>query len=146
MSTIALITGPQDPSQLDNSLNSLIAQLNGYLTGSTPLVNPIVAGSTTGSLPTSGVVTLGSSGAAHSATYSLPRPTAAQIGQSVQLITTTTNSQLVTGLFNKSHTKITMKTTAGNTVLQAAVSLVALSTSAWGITGFAGSATSVKST
>lgn len=142
MSTIALLSGAQDPSQLNNVVNSLIGQINGYVTGATPTISPVVTGTTSANLPNFGVVILGSTVAG--ATYVLSRPV---VGQSVQLVSQSTKSQTVTilaaGTFNKSHTKLTFKTTTGTTALQQAISLVGETTSIYAITGAAGS---VKST
>jgi hypothetical protein len=139
---IALVSGPQDPSQLDNLINSLIGSLNGYLTGSTPLTVPVVNGTTGANLPNSGVVTI--STATGNMVLSRPIP-----GQEVDIITQSTKSMTVTilggGTFNKTHTKLTFKTTnaAGGANVQQAVSLVGLTTSIYGIKAVIGT---VKST
>lgn len=144
MAGIALFSGPQDPSQLENLLNQIILATNPYVTGTSPIPSFVTTATTAANLPAFGTVILGSTVA--SAAYVLPAPVK---GQSVELVTQTTKAATVTlasGTFNKNHTKLTLKTTTGNTVLQASVQLTGLSTSVWGITGFAGSATSVKST
>lgn len=43
MAGIALLSGPQDPSQLDAQLNTVITNVNGYLLGLTPTYNLVSA-------------------------------------------------------------------------------------------------------
>lgn len=141
---LPLLTGPQDPSQIDALLNALIIAVNPVITGVTPAAQPVTAGTTSANLPNYGLVTLASTVA--SAAYVLGRPVP---GVPVELVSITTKSQTVTilggGTFNKSNTKLTFKTTngaAGAEVWQAA-SLIGLTTSVYAITGLSGT---VKST
>ena len=141
MTQLALLSGPQDPSQLDATINILIESLNPVLAGTSPVLSNVVTGTTSATLQGFGTVILGSTVA--SAAYVLAAPVR---GQQVELITQTTKActvTLVSGTFNKTHTKLTLKTTTGTTALQQAVTLTGLSTSVWGITSAAGS---VKST
>lgn len=144
---IALLSGPNDPSQLQNALNALITTLNGMI-GGTPggpgVVTALQSGTTGSNLPTSGLVTLASTVAG--AAYVLPNPTPGILGQTVQLVTISTKSQTVAGRFNSGNTKLTFKTTrgtGGSETFQSAI-LTALSTAlGWAITSLSGT---VKST
>lgn len=139
--TLPLFSGPQDPSQLEALLNQIILAVNPVLNGSTPVPNSVVTGTTAATLQGFGTVILGSTVA--SAAYVLAAPVR---GQQVELVTETTKAAtvtLVSGTFNKNHTKLTLKTTTGITALQQAVTLTGLSTLVWAITSAAGS---VKST
>lgn len=135
--SIATLTGPQDPSQLDNIVNQIILAVNGYVTGVTPEVVVVSAGSTAGNLPTAGAVTLNSTTRTSGTTgrYTLPAPTAAQIGQQLSLTSLSTVQATVTGKFEKIKTKLTLKSTAALSAGAKfpSVMLTALSTSAWGV-------------
>lgn len=133
---LPLLTGPQDPSQIDALLNSIILAVNPVITGATPAAQPITSGTTSANLPNYGLVTLASTVA--SAAYVLGRPVP---GVPVELVSITTKSQVVTilggGTFNKSNTKLTFKTTNGASGVEVwqAVSLVGLTTSVYAIVG-----------
>lgn len=139
VSGIPLFSGPQDPSQIENLLNQVIAQANGAITGSSPTGQQIVAGTTAANLPTFGVVTLSSTVA--NAAYTLPGPTNAQIGQTVELVSVSTKNQTVAGKFVGSKTKLTFKSTAAlaSAIRLPAVTLTAISTAlGWANTGMVG--------
>jgi hypothetical protein len=141
--TIATFTGPQDPSQLDNLLNQVINAINGYVTGSTPIVGVVSVGSTTGNLPTSGTVILNSTTRTAGTTgrYAIANPTAAQVGQVVNLFCASTVKAIVTGTFDKAKTKLTFaSTTAAKN--RPAGTLSAVSTSQWALISVAGPLTS----
>lgn len=136
--TIPLLSGPQDPSQLDNLLNQLIIQINGYVSGTTPQTVQISTATTSAAIAASGTVILGST--VSNALYAMAAPVK---GQTVRLITNSTKGARIGGLFNKTKTLITLLTTAGAKLAQPAVVLTGLSSSAWGISAVAGN---VKST
>ncbi len=131
--TIALLSGPQDVSQLDSILNGIINQINAGLTGTTPLTSPVVTGTTSAALPANGTVLLGSTTAG--AAYTMSAPVR---GQTVRLINGSTKNCTIAGLFNKTKTKLTLTSTTGAKIAQMAVSLVGLSTAAWGVSAVAG--------
>lgn len=135
--SIALLTGAQDPSQLNNTVNALIVQINGFVNGTTPTPIPVVNGTTAANLPSYGVVTI-STGTGN---YTLSRPIP---GVEVDIITQSTKAMTLIiaggGTFNKGNTKMTFKTTngaAGVEVWQAAA-LVGLTTSIYGIVAVSG--------
>jgi hypothetical protein len=136
--TISLFSGPQDVSQLDSLLNTLVNAINAGFSGATPTTNPVVTGTTSAALPASGVVLLGSTTAG--AAYTMSAPVR---GQSVRLINGSTKNCTIAGLFNKTKTKLTLTSTTGAKIAQMAVSLVGPSTAAWGVSSVAGN---VKST
>lgn len=130
---ISLISGPQDPSQIDNTLNGLIVQINSGFSGSTPGTSPS-AGSTSVAITGYGIVTVNTTTRAAGTTgrYSLAAPVA---GRSISIKNLSTSAATITGLFERSKVKLTLaKSTA---VLATAklpgVMLRALSTSAWGL-------------
>lgn len=134
--SIALLSGPQDPSQLDAVINSILAQINPVLNGSVPTQSAVVNGTTLANLPNFGVVTISTG-----TNYVLGRPVP---GQEVDLITQSTKQMFVTilggGTFNKGNTKMTFKTTsgAGGAEVWQAASLVGLTTSIYGIKSISG--------
>lgn len=132
---LPLFSGAQDPSQLENLINQVITYLNNGFSGATPQTVPVVAGTTSANLPANGTVTLSSTVA--SAIYTLTAPVR---GQTVALVTVSTKSQTVRGLFNNGNTALTFKTTrgAGGREVWQAVTLRGLSTAAWGIIGMSG--------
>lgn len=138
---IALLSGPQDPSQLNNTINALIGSLNGYLNGSTPVSSPVVNGTTGATLPDYGIVTISTG-----TNYVIQRPLP---GVQVEIITQSTKQMFVTvlggGTFNKNKTKLTFKTTnaAGGANVQQSAILTGLTTSIYSISSVVGS---VKST
>lgn len=136
--TVALFSGPQDVSQLDSLLNTLVNAINAAASGAAPTTVPVVAGTTAAALPASGVVLLGSTTAG--AAYTLSAPVR---GQSVRLINGSTKNCTIAGLFNKTKTKLTLTSTTGAKLPQLAAALIGLSTAAWGIYAVAGN---VKST
>lgn len=131
--TLALFSGPQDVSQLDSLLNTLVNAINANSSGASPQTNPVVTGTTSAALPASGVVLLGSTTAG--AAYTLAAPVR---GQSVRLINGSTKNCTIAGLFNKTKTKLTLTSTTGAKIAQLAVTLVGLSTAAWGVSSVAG--------
>lgn len=133
--SIALLSGPQDPSQLESTINSLINSLNGYLFGTSAQTASVVNGTTSANLQAYGVVILASTVAG--AQYKLPPPPA--IGQSVRLVSKSTLSQTVTltsGYFFSNRTKLTFKTT--NVGVPEAIELVGRSSTIWAISAAAG--------
>ena len=127
---IALLSGPNDPSQGQNNINALITSINGYV-GGTPggpgVSQAIQVGTTGANLPVSGVVVL-STGSA----YTLPKPTAAQLGQQVTIIMGSTKTATVAGNFFSTKTKMTFTSTAALTTVQRlpGITLIANSTAA----------------
>lgn len=132
--TLPLFSGPQDPSLLFYYLDQLIAAVNPVLSGSTPVPLAVSAGSTTGNLPAFGQVTLNTTTRTAGTTgrYKMPAPV---VGQMVILTSESTVQATVTGLFNKTKTKLTLKSTAALSagVKLPSVILTALSTAAWGV-------------
>lgn len=131
---IPLLTGPQDPSQLDQVINALIAQINPVLAGSVAVPQAVTAGSTTGTLPNFGQVTLNSTTRTSGTTgrYKLPAPVP---GYQLFLTSLSTVQATVSGLFERSKTKLTLKSTAALASAKLpSVFLTGLSTSAWGVT------------
>ncbi len=133
MALIPLISGPQDPSQLDATINSLIVSLNGALSGSAP-TNGITAASTASAIPGYGSFTLNSTTRAAGTTgrYSIGAPVA---GRVVNLKNLSTSAATVSGLFERSKIKLTLaKSTASlATAKLPGVILRGLSTSAWAL-------------
>ena len=142
MAQIALLTGPQDPSQLDATINQLIEAINPFLNGVTPILGPVVAGSTAANLAASGTVQLNSTTRAAGTTgrYTLSAPVR---GQVVFLKNLSTSQAFVTGVFERSKTKLTLakSTAALATAKLPGVILAAVSTSAWNLIGSYGPVT-----
>lgn len=131
--TIPLLSGPQDPSQLEATLNTLIVQLNAQLTGSTPASTPS-AQSTAASIAGFGTVTLNTTTRAAGTTgrYAIAAPVP---GRTVALKNLSTSQAIVTGLFERSKVKLTLakSTAALATAKLPGVMLRAISTSAWAL-------------
>lgn len=131
-SPISLISGPQDPSQLENTINTLIVSLNNTLTGVTPAqgVTANTTGQTIGGL---GNVTINTTTRATTSTgrYTIAAPVA---GRQVVIKNLSTIKATITGLFERGKTKLTMTSTAalGSANLPGVI-LRGLSTSAWGV-------------
>ena len=134
---LSSFSGPQDPSLLFYYLDQIIGSLNPVLSGATPIVQGVSAGSTSGNLPSAGAVTLNSTTRTAGTTgrYTLAAPTSAQIGQNLSLTSISTVQATVTGKFEKIKTKLTLKSTAtlANGAKFPSVLLTALTTSAWGV-------------
>lgn len=131
--TISLISGPQDPSQLDATINTLITQLNAALTGQSP-VNGVTAQSTAAAIAGFGAVTLNTTIRAAGTTgrYSIAAPVN---GRVVDLKNLSTSQATVTGLFERSKVKLTLakSTAALATARLPGVRLRGISTSAWAL-------------
>ena len=130
---IALLSGPQDPSQLDATINALITAINGYTSGSTPLVTPVTAASTATAIsPSAGQVTVNTTTRTAGTTgrYSLTAP--AFVGQTIKITSLSTVKATITGAFERSKTKLSLSSTAAlaSTNL-ASVILTAQTTSSW---------------
>jgi hypothetical protein len=143
MAGIALLSGPQDPSQLEALLNQLITQMNGYFLGTTPEVLPVTKGTTSTPLPGFGSITVNSTTRTAGTTgrYMISAPVP---GQTLSITDLSTVTATITGLFARNKTKLTLKSTAALSAggKLASVILTGLSTSAWGITsGFGNVAT-----
>ena len=143
MAGIALTSGPQDPSQLEAQINALITSLNSYLTGGTAITSSVSAASTgTAIAAAAGQVNLNSTTRAAGTTgrYTIAAPVA---GYTITLKNLSTSAALITGLFERSKTKLTMaKSTASlATAKLPGVLLRGLSTSAWAIIGTYGPVT-----
>jgi len=115
---IALLSGPQDPSQLDAVINSLINSINGYVGGTTALTAGITPGTTSADLAAFGTVTLTSTSA--TASYLLSPPA---LGQTVTIVATlsSTGNQTVaidstSVTYNTTGTANLLFTTAGQSV------------------------------
>lgn len=133
---IALLSGPQDPSQLDAVVNQLIENINAYLagTGGSVITVPVSAASTATSIsPTSGQVTVNTTTRTAGTTgrYTVTAPSAA--GQVLKITSLSTVQATITGAFSRSRLKVTMKTTAALTSAAKLPSMIltALSTSQW---------------
>ena len=133
MAGISLLSGPQDPSQLDATINQIITTINGFLTGSSALTSAVANGTTSANLPSSGIVVLASTHA--SAAYTMSAPVQ---GNTVMLVNGSTQNYTIAGKFNKTHTKLTATSTSGAKIAQIAAILGGLSTSAWGVMAAAG--------
>lgn len=134
MAALSLLAGPQDPSQLDATINTLIAAINPILGGSVPVPNQTTLGTSSANLGTFGTIILNST--ATNSAYTLPNPTAAQLGQQVELILVSTKGAAITGKYDTTKTKISLSTTASAATAKfPAVTLTALSTTrGWGVT------------
>lgn len=131
--TIALLSGPQDPSQLDAVLNGLIVQINNGLSGATPSASPSAA-STGAAIAGYGTITVNTTTRAAGTTgrYAIAAPVP---GRALAIKNLSTSQATITGLFERSKVKLTLaKSTA---VLATAklpgVMLRAISTSAWAL-------------
>ena len=139
-SPISYISGPQDPSQLENYLNQVITAVNAVLIGSTPASTP-TAQSTAQTIAGYGVVTVNTTTRTASSTgrYTIAAPIA---GRQVIIKSLSTVKATITGLFERSKVKITMSTTASlATAKLPSVILRAISTSAWALVGAYGPVT-----
>lgn len=140
--TISLITGPQDPSQLDALLNTVINSANAFLTGigGNVLTVPVSAASTATAIsPTAGAVSLNSTTRTAGTTgrYSLTNPSYA--GEMLRIKNLSTVKAVITGAFERSKTKLSLSSTAALASCNLpGVILTALSTSAWGISASTG--------
>lgn len=135
--SIPLITGPQDPSQLNSTINALIESINGFTSGTAGsfITTPVSAASTAASIAaTAGQVTVNSTTRTAGTTgrYTLAAP---QIGVTLKVTSLSTVKSTLTGLFERGKTKISMTSTAaiGLTNLPSVI-LTGLSTAAWGVT------------
>ncbi len=134
---ISLLSGPQDPSLLNYDINNLINSINGFLTGSggSALTVPVSAASTATVIAnTAGQVTVNSTTRTAGTTgrYSLAAPVA---GVTLKITSLSTVKSTITGLFERSKTKLSLSSTAAlASVNLPSVILTGLSTSAWGIT------------
>ena len=141
-SQIALLSGPQDVSQLDSIINTLISSINPVLAGTVAVPQLVTAGSTTGNIPSFGQVTLNSTTRTAGTTgrYKLPAPIP---GQQLILTSISTVQATVSGLLERGKTKLTFKSTAAlaSAKLPSAI-LTALSTSAWGVSASFGNVAS----
>src|ERR1051325_3451788 len=141
---ISLLSGPQDPSQLDAVINSLINSINAYLagTGGSVITVPVSAASTgTAIAGTAGKVTVTTTtrpaGSTGLYTSAAPVP-----GVEVEITCPSTVKPRITGLFARSKTKLTMSTTASlATAKLPSIILTARSTSVWDLTAAYGSVT-----
>lgn len=132
MALLSLLSGPQDPSQLEASLNTLITQLNGALSGSAP-TNGITANTTGQPIARFGNITINTTTRATTSTgrYTISAPIA---GASVVIKNLSTIKATITGLFERGKTKLTLSSTAALASANLpGVVLRGLSTSAWGI-------------
>ena len=141
MAVIPLLSGPQDPSQLNASLNALIEQINGYVTGTggSFITSPVSAASTgTAISATAGQVTVNSTTRTAGTTgrYSLAAP---QLGVTLKITSLSTVKSTITGSFERSKTKISLSSTAALASANLpSVILTGLSTSAWGLSASIG--------
>jgi hypothetical protein len=137
MSQIALLTGPQDPSNLDAVVNSVIAQINGYLSGVTPIVTQVSAASTTGTaISAVGLTTLTTTKA--SDTYTLASPV---IGQQKILFCTKTTTGATHMAITMASTAVRLSTTIKKIIFATknqCLTLIGLSSTTWGITSNVG--------
>lgn len=138
MALIPLISGPQDPSQLDAVVNSLISQINAANTGQSP-TNGISAQSTAGAIAGFGsAVTVNTTTRTAGTTgrYTIAAPVAGRV-QIIKNLSTV--KATITGLFERGKTKISMTSTAALASANLpGVILRGLSTSAWGVVGQTG--------
>jgi hypothetical protein len=141
---ISLLSGPQDPSQLDAVINSLINSINAYLagTGGSVITVPVSAASTgTAIAATAGKVTVNTTTRTAGTTglYTIAAPVA---GVQVEITCPSTVKARITGLFARSKTKLTMSTTASlATAKLPSIILTGRSTSVWDLTAAYGSVT-----
>lgn len=135
--TIALISGPQDPSQLDALINQLIGNVNSFLTGSggNVLTTPVSAASTAAAIAaTAGAVTVNTTTRTAGTTglYNVAAPVA---GVTLKITCPSTVKARITGLFARSKTKLTLSTTASlATAKLPSLILTGRSTSVWDVT------------
>lgn len=140
-SPISYLSGPQDPSQIDATINGVITQINGVLTGQTS-ASSVTAQSTAVNIPGYGAVTVNSTTRTAGTTgrYTIAAP----VNGHQQIITSLSTVQAtITGLFSRGRTKITLKSTAALSAggQLASVILRAISTSAWSVSASHGNAT-----
>ncbi len=132
-SPISLLSGPQDPSQLDAVINGVIVQVNAVLTGVTP-ARAVSAASTAVAIAGTGGITLNTTTRAAGTTgrYSIAAPVS---GRTVSLKNLSTSAATVTGLFERSKVKLTLakSTAALATAKLPGVMLRGISTSAWAL-------------
>lgn len=131
-SPIAELSGPQDPSQLEATINGLIVQLNSVLTGSSPSSTPS-AQSTAASIAGFGTVTINTTTRTAGTTgrYAIAAPVA---GRNVVIKNLSTVKAVITGLFERGKTKISLTSTAAlASVNLPGVMLRGISTSAWAV-------------
>lgn len=137
---ISLISGPQDPSQLEALLNSLIVQINNTNNGTTP-ANPVSAASTASSISGGGAVTVNTTTRTAGTTgrYSIAAPVS---GRMTVISNNSTVKATITGLFSRGRTKISLTSTASLAAggKLASVILRGISTSAWAINASHGNA------
>jgi hypothetical protein len=130
---ISLITGPQDPSQLDAVINGVIVQVNNQFSGQTASVS-VSAQSTLSALSGYGAVTVNTTTRTAGTTgrYSIAAPVS---GRVMTISSQSTVPATITGLFNRGRTKVTLKTTAALTAGAKLPSVIlrGLSTSAWAV-------------
>ena len=141
MALIPLISGPQDPSQLDATINVLIGQINGNLSGQSPAIT-VIAQSTAGSIAGYGEVTINSTTRTAGTTgrYTIATPVP---GRQVVISSLSTVKATITGLFARGKTKLSLTTTASiATAKLPSVILRAISTSAWTVAASFGPVTS----
>lgn len=132
MATITLLSGPQDPSQLENTINTLIVALNGALTGQSP-TNGVSAQSTAGAITGYGSVTLNTTTRTAGTTgrYAIAAPVA---GRTQIIKNLSTVKATITGLFERGKTKLSLTSTAALASANLpGVMLRGLSTSAWAV-------------
>lgn len=119
MAGLALLSGPQDPSQLDATLNSIITSTNGFLLGQSPMYNNlgVVTSSSTATVQSGfGYLELNST---RSKTYKIAAPQAglaplyifnrqkSTAGQIIAISSTNTSKFI---LNNATNTQLTFKT------------------------------------
>lgn len=141
MAAIPLLSGPQDPSQFENTINTLIVQINAGASGSSPYAAPTAQ--TTGSAITGfGAVTVNTTTRTAGTTgrYTIAAPVP---GRTVTITSLSTVKATITGLFSRGKTKLSLTTTAAvATAKLPSVILRALSTSAWSVSASFGPVTS----
>jgi hypothetical protein len=139
---ISLLSGAQDPSQLQASINALITSVNAYLggTGGNVMTVPVSAASTATNISaTAGVVTVNTTTRTAGTTglYNLAAPVA---GVTLKITCPSTVKARITGLFARSKTKITLSTTAAlATAKLPSIILTGRSTSVWDVSAGFGS-------
>lgn len=138
---ISLITGPQDPSQLDAIVNALIVQINNTLNGTTP-ASSVSAASTASAISGIGsAMTLNTTTRTAGTTgrYSISAPVN---GRTITLSSNSTVKATITGSFSRGRTKISLITTASLAAGAKLPSVIlrGISTSAWAIAASHGNA------
>ncbi len=141
---ISLLSGAQDPSQLNNQVNALITSINAFLTGSggSVMTVPVSAASTaTNIAATAGVVTVNTTTRTAGTTglYNVAAPVA---GVTLKITCPSTVKARITGLFARSKTKLTLSTTASlATAKLPSIILTGRSTSVWDVSASYGAVT-----